>query len=171
MTSISRRQFFIAAASAVGVSSVATAVNAAPHDPGASAPSFSVDVERLRSLGLGPAAEWLRSAVTAELRIAFPTGFDHRRLIVRITGLALSSYVGRGSRGGHGSGGGGDTDYLEGEALVIGTRGDIISRHPQLLALPSSSGGAWYEPENEKARIANLARSYVYWLSRDILKR
>lgn len=166
-SSISRRQFFIVA-SAVGMSSLATAVNAAPHFPGSSSPSYSVDVDRLRSLGLGPAADWLRLAMTDELRNAFATGVAHRKLIVRLTSLTLSSYVGRGSRSGHGSGGGGDTDYLEGEILIAGPRGEIVGRYPQLLALPSSSGGAWYQPDNERERIVNLARAYIFWLPRTI---
>lgn len=164
--SISRRQFFIAA-SAVGIS-LATAVNAAPQFPGSSSPSYSVDIDRLRSSGLGPVADWLRSAMTDELSNAFATGAAHRKLIVRLTSLTLSSYVGRGSRGGRGSGGGGDTDYLEGEILIVGARGEIVGRYPQLLALPSSSGGAWYQPDNERERIVNLARAYVYWLARTI---
>ncbi|MCT4475349.1 hypothetical protein [Bosea spartocytisi] len=167
MDSISRRRF-LAAMSATVASCVATAVNAATHFPGTWSPSYSVDVERLRLLGQGPMADWLRASMTDELRTVFPANIAPRRLIVRLTSLTLSSYVGRGSRGGHGSGGGGDTDYLEGEALIIGARGEIISRYPQLLALPSSSGGAWYQPDSERARIANLARSYVYWLSRNI---
>lgn len=164
-SSISRRQFLIAV-SAVGMSSLATAANAAPHFPGGSPPSCSVDVDRLRSLGLGSAADWLRSAMTDELRNAFATGVAHRKLIVRLTSLMLASYVGRGSRSGHG--GGGDTDYLGGEILIVGARAEIVGRYPQLLALPSSSGGAWYKPDNERERIANLARAYVYWLTRTI---
>jgi|UPI0006961037 hypothetical protein len=166
-SSISRRQFFIAA-SAVGMSSLATAVNAAPHLPASSPHTYSVDVDRLRSLGLGSAADWLRSAMTDELRNAFPTGVAQRKLIVRLTSLTLSSYAGRGSRSGHGSGGGGDTDYLEGEILIVSARGETVGRHPQLLALPSSSGGAWYRADNERERIDNLARAYVYWLARTI---
>ena len=167
ISSIPRRMFVIAA-SAVAIS-MATAANASPQVPGSSSsPSYFVDVDRLRSMGLGQAAEWLRSAMADELRSASATGVVRGKLIIRVTSLTLSSYGGRGSSNGHGSGGGGDTDYLEGEILIVGARGEIVGRYPQLLALPSSSSGAWYRPDNEKERIVNLARTYVFWLPRTI---
>jgi hypothetical protein len=91
------------------------------------------------------------------------------RLVVRIIGVSLPAYVGGG--GGDGSrlgGGGGSTDYLEGEALVVGARGEVLARYPQLLALPSSHGGAWYAPGNEQRRAVILSRYFAQWLRRTV---
>ncbi|GJD98763.1 hypothetical protein [Methylobacterium isbiliense] len=175
MTRITRRSF-LAASSAAASAFVPAASSAAPRVRGAGqAPSsVAVDVDRLLALGLGPTAELIRSAMTAELQTVFADRLGGQRLVVRLTGLTLSAYVGGGAGGSGGGGGGGggrgggggDTDYLEGEALVLGPRGEIVARYPQLLALPSSTGGAWYQPDNEQRRIVILARYYAQWLRR-----
>jgi hypothetical protein len=84
--------------------------------------------------------------------------------VVRVDGISLRSYVGGG--GGPWFGGGIQNDYLEGEALVVGPRTEILARHPQLSALPSSSGGVWYDPDSEKRRLVALAQHYAGWLRR-----
>lgn len=138
-----------------------------------------VDVDRLLALSLGPTAELVRSAMTAELQSVFAGRLGGQRLVVRLTGLSLGAYVGGGGGSGGGGtggggggggrgGGGGETDYLEGEALLLGPSGEILARYPQLLALPSSSGGAWYQPGNEQLRVVILARYYAQWLRRSI---
>ena len=77
----------------------------------------------------------------------------------------LTAYAG--SQGGrHGFGGGGQSDYLDGEALLVGEKGQVLARHPQLAVLPSSSGGAWYDPASERRRIAAIAEQYAQWLVR-----
>ena len=176
MTQTSRRSFLSALlVTLTGV--VPAALSAAPLT-GRAAPASSsvvVDVERLRALRVGPTAELIRAAMTAELRSMFADRLGGQRLVVRLTGLSLGAYVGGGGGGGGGAGGGGgrgggggETDYLEGEALLIGPRGEVIARYPQLLALPSSIGGAWYQPDNEQRRIVILARYYAQWLRRTI---
>lgn len=173
MTQISRRSFLIA--SLVGFSAVVpAALSAAPRVLRAApaSPSVVVDVHRLRALGLGPTAELIRSAMAAELHGVFADLLGGQKLVVHLTGLSLGAYVGGGGGGGGGTGGGGrgggggETDYLEGEALLLGADGEITARYPQLLALPSSAGGAWYQPDNERRRIVILARTYAQWLLR-----
>jgi hypothetical protein len=127
-----------------------------------------VDVRPLHARGLGPYAELLRSALQAELQAAYGErlggGRNAPKLVVRVDGISLRPYAGR--SGGRLFGGGTDTDYLEGEALVVSPAGQILLRHPQLSALPSNSGGAWYDPGSEQRRVAALAAHYAGWLRR-----
>ena len=162
MNQFSRRSLLIGSLASLAAG-VPAAVNAAPRERGTaqSPSSVVVDVDRLFALGAGPSAELVRSAVTAELRSLFADGLGGRRLVVRLTALSLSSYAGGGGRSGSG-----DTDYLEGEALLLGPGGEILARYPQILALPASGGGAWYLPGNEQRRIVILARYYAQWLRR-----
>ena len=85
--------------------------------------------------------------------------------VVRIKGLSINPYAG--GDGGRGRlGGGTQSDYLDGEALLIGRRGEVLARHPQLSAVPSSSGGAWYDPASERRRVTAIAQHYAGWLRR-----
>nr|WP_232630973.1 hypothetical protein [Methylobacterium sp. Leaf118] len=128
----------------------------------------AVDVRPLAAYGRGPQADALRADLTAALQRHFGDRIVRGgpTLVVRVSGLSLTPYAGgQGSRSG-GFGGGGETDYLEGEALLVGPNGAILARHPQLSALPSSSGGAWYDPASERRRVAALAEHYAAWLRR-----
>lgn len=130
----------------------------------------AVDVGPLRAQGFGEYADLVGRTLERELARAYADRIGGRggpRLVVRVTGLSLRSYVGGGSsRFGFG---GGQNDYLDGEALVVGTGGRVLARHPQLSALPSSSGGAWYDPESEGRRLVALAAHYAGWLRRSPL--
>lgn len=128
--------------------------------------SIVVDVGPLREKGLGPYAEIVRRSLQDELASAFadriaPGG---PRLVVRITALSQNPYVGGETR--FGLGGTIPNDYLDGEALVVGRRGEILSRLPQLSVLPANSGGAWYDPASEGRRVVAIARHYAGWLRR-----
>lgn len=175
MTDLSRRSFVL------GIALGSLALGATPSlaqfaEP--VAPSrfsgVAVDVGPLLAKGLGRYAEFIRTALLSETRQAFSDllGGPGPRLVVRITGVYLSGYVGGSDSSGRGSGGGGgggsNNDYLEGEALIVGPRGEVLSRHPQLSAVPASSGGAWYTPGFEERRTAELARHYALWLRRDL---
>jgi hypothetical protein len=128
----------------------------------------AVDVGRLRAIGLGPFADHLARALYVETQAAFADriGRSGPRLVVRIDKLQLASYVGESGGGFQSSGT--PSDYLEGEALLIGPRGEILASYPQLLALPASSGGAWYVPGGEQRRAEALAKYYAQWLRRKI---
>jgi hypothetical protein len=54
---------------------------------------------------------------------------------------------------------------VDGEALVVGPRGEILARYPQHNALVPH-GSAWYDPLNEQKRADAVARNYAQWLRR-----
>jgi hypothetical protein len=128
-----------------------------------------VDVGPLLVQGGGLQAEALRADLTAALRRNFADRIGGRgpTLVVRIRGLSINPYAGSGSGRG-GFGGGGQSDYLDGEALIVGPRGEVLRRHPQLSATPASFGGAWYDPDSERRRLAAIAEHYAAWLARSL---
>jgi len=126
-----------------------------------------VDVRPLLALGGGVPALALREDLLAALKAEFADRLGGRGpvLLVRIMGLSINPYAG--GDGGRGRlGGGTQSDYLDGEALLIGRRGEVLARHPQLSAVPSSSGGAWYDPASERRRVTAIAQHYAGWLRR-----
>ncbi|KQP42116.1 MULTISPECIES: hypothetical protein [unclassified Methylobacterium] len=129
--------------------------------------AIRVDVGPLLAEGGGAPAEALRDDLLGALNREFADriGGAGPVLVVRIKSLSLRPYTG--SEGGRsGFGGGSQSDYLDGEALIVGRRGEVLARHPQLSALPSSSGGAWYDPDSERRRVAAIAQHYAGWLRR-----
>lgn len=131
--------------------------------------SVRVDVGAMVAAGAGAQAEALRADLTAALRRSFADRIGGRgpSLVVVVRGLSLNPYAGsQGSRGG--LGGGGQNDYLDGEALLVGPRGQVLARHPQLSVLPASYGGAWYDPASERRRVAAIAEHYAQWLVRTL---
>jgi len=62
--------------------------------------------------------------------------------------------------------GGGGTDSLEGEALAIGRKGEVVARYPQLAVLDVNTG--ILEPREQERAVA-LARHYVRWLRRELI--
>lgn len=137
--------------------------------------SVAVDVGQLRAFGIGaPQADFIRASLAQALQRHFAGRLGARgapQLVVRLTALQLTSqpgfHGGSSDRLGGGGSGGWDTDYLDGEALVVSGR-QVLLRHPQLLALPSSAGGAWYLPTNEQRRVAGLCEAYASWLARAV---
>lgn len=137
-----------------------------------SRPAFSavsVDVAPLRAKGLADYADVVGRALQRQLALAYADRIGGRgpRLVVRLDALSLRTYAGSDNR--FGSGSGSPTDYLEGEALVIGSWGEILARHPQLSAVPASSGGAWYDPDSENRRVDALAAHFAGWLRRSAI--
>jgi hypothetical protein len=151
---LSRRSLLAALASLPALP--AAAQNAGPFS------SVAVDVSYLRSLGAGPGADLVQAVMTQELRRLFADRIGGRgpRLVVRVTGLHVTAFPGR--VGGFGA----SSDSIEGEALVVGPRGEILARYPQLAALPAA--GSVTDPASEPRRVAAVARVYAQWLRRKI---
>lgn len=154
----------------LGLAALVTAFFVGLASPAASGDRFGtvrVDVAPMIAQGNGLQAEALRRELLTALQRSFADriGGSGTNLVVRVRSLSLSPYAG--SQGGRGSlGGGGPNDYLDGEALLVARDGRVLARHPQLSALPSSSGGAWYDPDSERRRVTAIAEHYAQWLRR-----
>ncbi|MDP4002553.1 hypothetical protein [Methylobacterium sp. NEAU K] len=146
----------------------AGAAAAEDFPPTAQFSDVRVDVRPLLDKGAGLQAEALAADLTEALRKSFAGRIGGRgpRLVVVVSGLSLRPYVGGGGR--LGIGGNVQTDYLEGEALLVGGNGQVLGRHPQMTATPASYGGAWYDPQFEARRLAAIADIYAQWLARDL---
>ncbi len=160
MTHPSRRAVVLGALSALAASPAPAQV------PGFG--TIEVDVRPLQARGVGPAAELLRQVIGTEARTIFADRLVRGgpRLVVVLNTLQMTAYAGEGS--GRFSGAGGGNDYLDGEALVLGPRGEILRRVPQLFAQPANAGGAWFDPESERRRVIQLGRNYTAWLRRTL---
>jgi hypothetical protein len=130
-----------------------------------------VDVGPLLARGDGLRARALQADLTRTLAAEFAdvSGGRGPTLVVRLNSLSMNPYVG--NQGRSGFGGSMDSDYLDGEALLIGRRGEVLARHPQLSVVPASSGGAWYDPESERRRVTAIAAHYAGWLRRALPSR
>jgi hypothetical protein len=162
MTQPSRRAVLLGALSALAASPAFAQVSGFG--------TIEVDVRPLQARGVGPAAELLRQVIGAEARTIFADRLVRGgpRLVVVLNTLQMAAYAGGGSGGTFRSGGGGGNDYLDGEALVLGPRGEILRRVPQLFAQPADAGGAWFDPESERRRVIQLGRNYTAWLRRTL---
>ncbi|WP_414473535.1 twin-arginine translocation signal domain-containing protein [Microvirga sp. M2] len=128
--------------------------------------SFSVDVGPLKAKGLGPFADLVAQAALDELHRAFADRVNPRgpRFVLVITDVFLTPFpdAGSGFRGRDG-GGGGSHDGMDGEALAVGPRGEILARHPQHGVLDVARRST--DPD-EPGRAVALAQFYVQWLRR-----
>lgn len=138
--------------------------------------SIDVDVTRLRAAGWGPFADIVRETMTQELRTLFAQRIARSgaRLVVQVEGAQLTSLPGGGSGGRRGrdsNGGGSETDYLESRAILVGPRGQVVATYPVLSALNASSGGGWYLEDNERNRMAAVARHNAWWIKTQMVGR
>jgi hypothetical protein len=165
MSSLSRRTFLAALAGAATLGPRAAGAQTFPQ----AFSSFAVDVSVLKAKGLGPFADLVAAATLQELQRSFADRLDRRgpRLVVRVTSINLTAFPDRGGghRWGDGSGGSG-SDSLDGEALAIGPRGEIIASHPQLAVLDVNTS---ILTPNEQGRAAAVAQHYVRWLRRQLI--
>ncbi|WP_019400406.1 MULTISPECIES: hypothetical protein [unclassified Chelatococcus] len=141
--------------------------------------AISVDISALVAQGQGPFATLVGDSLSEALASAFADRLAPRdrtapRLVVRLKSLTLSAWSGGTSiriNGTDFAEGGSDSDYLDGEALIVGRRGEIEARYPILFALPSSYSGPWYLADNEQRRAATIAQLYADWVKRKIVGR
>ncbi len=113
-------------------------------------------------LGLGePFSGFLRANLGRSLqrRMAGRLGVRGApQLVVRLRSIQLASLP---SGGGRRFGGGGASDYLQGDNLVVQGR-QVIQQVP--LTVNRNADGAWYLPDNEQQRTAALCDTYAGWL-------
>lgn len=130
--------------------------------------SFSVDVSALKAKGLGPFADLVGAAALDELQRSFADRVDPRgpRLVLRLTSVFLTSSPDN-SSGYKGRGGGGNSghDAVEGEALAVGRKGEILASHPMLAVRDVNTS---ILTPNEQGRAVAVAQHYVRWLRRQI---
>ncbi|MCB5173737.1 hypothetical protein [Microvirga lenta] len=166
MSPLSRRSFLtgLACAGFAGAGLSAARAQAFPQYFS----SFAVDVGVLRAKGLDAFADFVGAAALDELQRSFADRVDPRgpRLVVRLTNLFLTSSPDGGGGGRRWRGAGGGADSLEGEALAVGPRGEIIARHPQLAVLDVRTS---ILTPNEPGRAAAVAQHYVRWLRRQLI--
>src|SRR5690349_18884455 len=133
---------------------------------------FSVDVSALKAKQLGPFADLVGAAALDELRRSFADRVDPRgpRLVLRVTSVFFTPFpdsssgrLGRG--GGDRGGGGGGHDAMEGEALAVGRRGEVLAVHPMLAVRDVNTS---ILTPNEQGRAIEVAQHYVRWLRRQI---
>ena len=128
---------------------------------------FVVDAEPLRNLGGGYNADYLKKAVTEEASKQFAPflgGPKDNVLTLQIGALQMPAQPDE--RFDVGMGGSASNDYLDG--VVILKQGAQVSQFKFLTVSQSSSGGAWYLPDNVWRRETALAKQYVDWVRREI---
>lgn len=162
---LTRRGFFVSLA-ALGVAGCQTMPRPGA-DPSFRISRFVVDATPLRELGGGYNADFLQKAVSEEAARQFAPfmgGPRGNELVLQIGALQMPAQPDE--RFEIGMGGGNSNDYLDG--VVIVTKGGVSSRYKFLTVSPSSSGGAWYLPDNVWRRETVLARQYVDWVRREV---
>ncbi len=166
MHPLSRRSFLtgLAGASAAGAGLLAPVSAHAQAFP-AGFSSFSVDVRPLKAKGLGPFADLVGQAALDQLHRSFADRVDPRgpRFVLVITGIFLTAFPDNGTGWRRHGGGGGGSDGMDGEALAIGPRGEILARHPQHAARDPDTSSL---NPNEQGRAVAMAQHYVWWLRR-----
>lgn len=167
MPALSRRAAL--AALAFGLAGIA-ATPATAQSFGGTYRAIVVDTSQLESLGGRFSAGYIKRQLGVELPRAFAGriggGPGAPTLVVRVKAISLGASTG--AHGGSGRSGGGDSDYLEGDALVVAPGGAVLARVPLLSAVPSSSVGAWYSPDIDPRRVAYLCSHFAGWLARKV---
>lgn len=135
------------------------------YGPASGYSGFAVDASPLLAKGGGRPAALVAEALRAELPRAFAARGTQGRVVVRLTGLSLSPFVGQGA-GVRSLSGGGENDYLEGELLLVDGRGAVVAAKPLLTVLPASPNAAYPVPEVEPRRLQALAANFAGWAAR-----
>ena len=167
MSPLSRRSVFKALACA-GLAGAGFAMPARGQSFPQVFSSFAVDVNALKAKGLGPFADLVGAAALDELQRSFADRVDPRgpRLVLVLTSVTMTAFP-DGGIGYKGRGGGGNSghDALEGEALAVGRRGEVLASHPMLAVRDVNTSSL---TPNEQGRAVMIAQHYVRWLRREI---
>lgn len=166
MSPLSRRSFLkdLACTGITGAGLMATASVRAQAFPQYFS-SFSVDVSPLKAKGLGPFADLVGQAALDQLHRSFADRIDPRgpRFVLVITDIFLTPFPGGGGKRWKGRDGGGGSDGMDGFALAVSPKGQILARHPQhAVRDPDRSS---MDPD-EQGRAVAMAQHYVWWLRR-----
>lgn len=168
MTSPQSRRTILKALACVGLAGAGFAVPASAQSFPQAFSSFSVDVSVLKAKGLGPFADLVGAAALDELRSSFADRVDPRgpRFVLRLTSVVLTAFP-DGGTGYRGRGGGGNSghDAVEGEALAVGRRGEVLASHPMLAVRDVNTS---ILTPDEQGRAVQVAQHYVRWLRRQI---
>jgi hypothetical protein len=168
MTHLSRRAFLSGAAVLIGTAAepAHAQFGRATSFPQAFS-GFAVDVSPLKAKGLGSFADLVAAATLAELRRSFADRVDPRgpRLVVRLNQIYLTPFPDGGGGDWFRGGSGGGTDSIDGVALAVGRRGEVLAQHPQLAVLDVRR--SILNPD-EQGRAVAIAQHYVLWLRRQI---
>ena len=172
MSILTRRTLLLGLASAglVGAGCTTTGLGPGAQAFPQSFSSFSVDVSALRAKGLGSFADLIGAATLDELRRSFADRVDPRgpRLAVRLTGLFLTPFPdgGGGDNWWRGGGGGGGSDSLEGDALAVGRKGEILASYHMLAVRDVRTS---ILTPDEPGRAIEVSRHFVRWLRRQLI--
>lgn len=131
----------------------------------AQAGSIRVDTSPLAAAGLGRYSDRVAAAMRAALLQAYGGGLrGGQTLTVRIDHVQMAAFAGAIVE----DDGGGTAmhDYMQGEGILRGARGEVLGAYPILASLDASSGGAWYAPDNEEKRLAALSVQFASWMRR-----
>ena len=164
------RRGFVVSLAALGLAACQTTGKTTLAPPGYRISRFVIDAQPLRDLGGGYNADFLQKAVTEEATKQFAPfmgGPKDNVLTLQIGALQMQAQPDE--RYDVGFGGGSSSDYLDG--FVIVKQGANVTRTKFLTVTPSSSGGAWYLPDNVWRRETVLARMYVDWVAREVFGR
>ena len=130
-----------------------------------------VDASPLAAQGSPGYARRVEALVTPRVEAVFADRLGGGRgapiLVLRIDSLSLSGFAGFSRRRGGGNFND-QNDYLEGEGVVVGAGGNVLSRVPILSALsPSYSGSAYIENIDDR-RVSNIGWHFASWVKRKL---
>lgn len=129
------------------------------------APRIAVEIATATASGAAvDIRRQLPAAIAAELAAnpgAVPPG---ARIVVRITTIFLSSDFGY--SGGRRNGGAAMEDGIDGEILLVDSRGRVVMQKPMQSRSPVSAGGSFWTADHERKRVKELVDRFAYWTVR-----
>lgn len=157
--SLSRRTLLLATGAGI-LSAVAGTFPAMAQSPGTAYFSgILVDVSALRQRGYGIQSDWVEQDLVLALKRQFSGRLIRNapRLLVQVTSVSLGTFAGAREK---------SSDFMEGTALILDKSDAVLAEYPIFLALPTSSGGAWYLPDVDRNRVRSLSIAFAGWVQR-----
>ena len=170
-----------AALAALLFATAAPAQTLAPADiAGLHFRAINVDTSAIAARSLPNYARRVHDAVLTRAREVFadrlaPGDSRAPTLVLRVESLTISGDGGfsrfRSRSGGRSQAAGAfadANDYLEGEGLVVTSRGAMIGRYPVLSSLGASYSGSTYISGSDDRRISNIGWHFASWVRRNM---